>query len=470
MDQLDALDLDAGLEDLLFGGAAAEVDEDVAAASAIAAAAAAAAAPPPPAGAPSATARKGLDAPPRHSASRPSLGAAVPAASVPADGSVSSDSTAGGAKNAAQCKRFRENRKRKMAELRARNLELEAEHALLHERVAELHAEVDMLRHSGQVVDMERENRLLRVEVKRHKAFVERVLDAAALEGDDTLSRVLASPEESYRLLRNGLDAAAGMVKGMLYTSKSWKLAESVAMPGGFRAEVRFEQLGATRLNLRFEVGNLPYPAEVVDRFNYVPYCDPAFMEHSRFGTMRDILPESLGAVSKELGEDLLMHHYKEDDCDSEMVLVTTKRHDTVFPSGLGGDEVFDLETALPCTLCAQCTVPPDVVDAADVVQRTISGDQDPSENGAAADDDETDSRRSENPELVQGRMLLGYVCVATGPSTTRLVILESYPQGDKAFNSLRGFVSPRVANHRLNAAYIADMRTVAQRLLDNIK
>lgn len=127
---------------------------------------------------------------------------------------------------AAACRRFRAKRKMQIASLEERNKELELARKEYRHRIADLQLEAQMLRGEGEV-HLRKENELLRVEIQRYKRFIQTIVDTAS-------SAAKVQPEESYRLLCDGIDSAAGQVMGLLYTSArdltSWKQADTVML------------------------------------------------------------------------------------------------------------------------------------------------------------------------------------------------------------------------------------------------
>lgn len=171
--------------------------------------------------------------------------------------------------NAAACKRLREKRKHERDSLRCKIQAIEAENGLLQKRVAQLQTEVQTCRVDGEV-NLAKENALLRAEIKKHKAFIERVV--AATNGHE-----LRTDEERYRLLRSGVDSTMAQLSGLAYTSATgvdWTKAplfsailekQGMSVEAQKRVSMRFQTLplGCTptsvqRVNVRVQMLNIP--------------------------------------------------------------------------------------------------------------------------------------------------------------------------------------------------------------------
>mmetsp|Transcript_7026 Transcript_7026/g.14089 ORF Transcript_7026/g.14089 Transcript_7026/m.14089 type:complete len:566 (-) Transcript_7026:244-1941(-) len=118
---------------------------------------------------------------------------------------------------AAASRATRQKRKREREELKIRNDQLEKDRDVYMMRIAELQTEVQALRNSGSI-NLSKENDLLRIEIRKHKAFIRNIVEA-------TQAVPRLTSEERYRLARNGCNSGVAQVVGLAYTSavdSSW--------------------------------------------------------------------------------------------------------------------------------------------------------------------------------------------------------------------------------------------------------
>jgi len=118
-------------------------------------------------------------------------------------------------RNAEYVRRYREKRKRELSNLKQENEELEMRREMYLSRIAKLQTEVEALRRSGEA-DLKKENELLKIELKKARAFVQTLLRAAEVVPDIV-------EEERARLFREGTRSAFCQGIGMAYTSLDWK-------------------------------------------------------------------------------------------------------------------------------------------------------------------------------------------------------------------------------------------------------
>mmetsp|Transcript_403 Transcript_403/g.937 ORF Transcript_403/g.937 Transcript_403/m.937 type:complete len:676 (-) Transcript_403:122-2149(-) len=357
-------------------------------------------------------------------------------------------------RNAANCRRFREKRKRNVQELREKHEELLADKREFEHRIEELQTEVDLLRHAGgAAVDLRLENELLRLEVKRHRVFVENVVRAGMQNRPAEVST-----EEAYRVLRGGVDATAGMMHGLLYTSASdpsWKEAQPIGLPNGKHLRLRYQYLpvGSTpetarRLNLRIDAPPMDAPLRFVYEAIKHPYVNKDHMNHARFGVIEDILPQDVAALAESVGDPIQMYQYREAESLAEMVLTSSSRKRSIFSAALLEDSRADLddgEVYDDSTLLVQCSSPSSQLSKADVI-------------GNSTDNSTT--------RLVEAPLLLGCCLIPLAEYHTRMVLIESYPLQDEAFSAFRRFIFPRVDpyTNRVNEAYAEDIASVGHR------
>mmetsp|Transcript_12745 Transcript_12745/g.24727 ORF Transcript_12745/g.24727 Transcript_12745/m.24727 type:complete len:517 (+) Transcript_12745:727-2277(+) len=126
---------------------------------------------------------------------------------------------------AAASRATRQKRKREREELKKRNETLEKDRDTYLARIAQLQTEVQALRDCGSI-NLCKENELLRVEIRKHKAFIRSIVSA-------TRAVPKLTSEEQYRLVRSGSDSAVGQIVGLAYTSavdNSWHWSQYNAL------------------------------------------------------------------------------------------------------------------------------------------------------------------------------------------------------------------------------------------------
>jgi len=118
---------------------------------------------------------------------------------------------------AAASRATRAKRKQEKDDLKDRNAKLEEQREHFLERIADLQMEVQSLRQEG-TINLEKENRLLRIEIEKHKSFINVLLNATNTIPKYTL-------EEQYRLVCSGCSSAIAQVVGISLTcvvDQSW--------------------------------------------------------------------------------------------------------------------------------------------------------------------------------------------------------------------------------------------------------
>jgi len=157
-------------------------------------------------------------------------------------------------KMAAACRRFRAKRKEEVNELKRKNEVLEDEGHQLLVRIAQLQTEAQTFRDRG-ALDLQRENELLRSEIRLHKRFIADIVSTA--------NKIPAmSDQELVRIIAEGINSAAGQSIGLCYTSAgdpSWKVAAPTFIDGqAVHTRIQTLPLGlpepeAKRINIRFD-------------------------------------------------------------------------------------------------------------------------------------------------------------------------------------------------------------------------
>ncbi|GBG24171.1 Hypothetical Protein FCC1311_003892 [Hondaea fermentalgiana] len=118
---------------------------------------------------------------------------------------------------AASSRATRAKRKCEREELQRRNMILEQEREMYLGRIAQLQTEVQAFRDLG-AVNLQRENELLRVEIRKHRAFLKKLKET-------TTEAPNLTAEEQFRLIHSGSASVVGQVVGLVFTSvadKSW--------------------------------------------------------------------------------------------------------------------------------------------------------------------------------------------------------------------------------------------------------
>mmetsp|Transcript_34593 Transcript_34593/g.55271 ORF Transcript_34593/g.55271 Transcript_34593/m.55271 type:complete len:452 (+) Transcript_34593:163-1518(+) len=164
-------------------------------------------------------------------------------------------------RNIESCRKFRESRKIKLAQLNQQIKKMQDDRHIYLARIAELQMEAQLLR-AGGTVDLGKENELLRAEIQKHKEFINSVVFQAQQRG--------MIPEEKVRLLETGVDSTVGQVLGLVYTSTDWKPSPTrVEIYDNIYADLKYQYLplGSTadtakRINLRWDFGETPVSVE----------------------------------------------------------------------------------------------------------------------------------------------------------------------------------------------------------------
>lgn len=168
-------------------------------------------------------------------------------------------------RNAEACRKNRLKRKADEENLRKRNEELEENRGFFLERIAELQYQVDALQMAGSI-DLRKENELLRIEISKHKAYL-----------DDMVKAVKRHPkillEERARLLKTCLDNSVAHVVGLAHRSTSWRHLHTTRR-GEFSMRTHYDVYPKNvpfgeikRINIRSELLNVPAPAGVFHKF-----------------------------------------------------------------------------------------------------------------------------------------------------------------------------------------------------------
>jgi len=149
------------------------------------------------------------------------------------------------------------------ASLRQRNEELELSRELYLRRIAELQLEVNALRAQG-MVDLRKENKLLRIEILKHKTFLSRMLE---------LSQKVPYPQHGDNILhlQEIVDSAISQISSLAHLSTKWSKLYTVQGGDDLALDMQVYvdsypknvEIGSIRrINLRNEILDVPLTAE----------------------------------------------------------------------------------------------------------------------------------------------------------------------------------------------------------------
>ncbi|GBG24172.1 Hypothetical Protein FCC1311_003902 [Hondaea fermentalgiana] len=226
----------------------------------------------------------------------------------------------------------RAKRKREREALHKRNKELELEREIYLSRIAQLQTEVQTFRDTGST-NLEMENKLLRVEIRKHKAFIRTIIDA-------TRAVPRLTPEEQFRLLHKGTESAIGQIVGLMFTSMAdsswtWSTMDTLTHDGTYQKSRMAMQplpLGcdaqkAKRINARIE---MPLRPESVDELGgkiwkiwtteelfLKSYAESVFEPNDVKVSVSEI-ETGFDKFRGEFGEDFRVFHYKEEFQEGE--------------------------------------------------------------------------------------------------------------------------------------------------------
>ena len=207
--------------------------------------------------------------------------------------------------NSERCRRYRLKRQKEEEKLVYDNLNLKRERRTLKEQLETLQREVDQLVRLGDV-NLHSQNELLRKEllvckvcvlygtyicmysrqgitsfdVQGHQLYLEKVVSAIRAPFPFE-----PAEDQHYRAMTNGIDHAVNIVVGAMYnsmTDSTWKVGKPFELKSGMFCRWMYQLLPlgssiseATRLNIRMDVENLPYPAKVLEKYVWQYMKDP---------------------------------------------------------------------------------------------------------------------------------------------------------------------------------------------------
>lgn len=168
-------------------------------------------------------------------------------------------------RNAEACRRQRQKRKANEDNLRRQHRELEASRELFLKRIAELQFEVDTLCMADSI-DLRKENELLRMEIAKHKEFIQELLDTVHRQPSVLM-------EEQVRVLKGVADRAVSQVVGMVHTSANWRKVHVIRHESMLEMHIYCELLPrkvpineVKRINMRCEVLFAPASSQTLHR------------------------------------------------------------------------------------------------------------------------------------------------------------------------------------------------------------
>mmetsp|Transcript_22042 Transcript_22042/g.43335 ORF Transcript_22042/g.43335 Transcript_22042/m.43335 type:complete len:518 (-) Transcript_22042:440-1993(-) len=335
-------------------------------------------------------------------------------------------------KNAVKCRRRRAKRKAEREALETRNQELESKRPLYLKRIAELQQEVESLRMSG-LINLEKENQLLRVEISKHKAYLTNITNAIEKSSSLVLS-------ERVRMLKNVIDSATSQVVGMIYTSSQWTRHYTVQHPSGMVMNMCLQFLPrgvplreVKRMNIRYEILGAPLSDNALHLALTSCWTDPEKMgsfysalasSDSHELRMEPVIsPEIQEATEALVDEQVYFLRGQEVNKDNTVVEFTftscISTRDFVPRSFIAsGDDPF-----LRDEICA--SVDDGVVPCK--MYASVSSDED------------LEFAKSESENILQGKMVYGHVCVPSkiDVNQSNAIMAFSFPSGE--FESLSG-------------------------------
>lgn len=219
----------------------------------------------------------------------------------------------------------RQKRKREREELKKRNEQLEKDRDIYLMRIAELQTEVQALRNSG-AINLSKENELLRVEIRKHKAFIRSIVDVTKSVPDLT-------SEEKFRLACSGCDSAHGQIAGLAHTSvvdNSWHWTYYNALnhldtrsPAHFGVQILprgCEMHAMKRINARIDLPWRPESMENLQRRIWKAWTAPDIYNRTYTGSWTDNAEVNIAEIPTSFREfqnfddaDLRVFQYSED-------------------------------------------------------------------------------------------------------------------------------------------------------------
>mmetsp|Transcript_13792 Transcript_13792/g.26757 ORF Transcript_13792/g.26757 Transcript_13792/m.26757 type:complete len:610 (+) Transcript_13792:433-2262(+) len=226
---------------------------------------------------------------------------------------------------AAASRATRQKRKREREELKSRNDQLEKDREVYLTRIAHLQTEVQALRNSG-AINLSKENELLRVEIRKHKAFIRSIVDATRAVPQLTM-------EEQYRLARSGSDSAVGQIVGLAYTSAvdtsfHWSNYNALNLAGS-RSPAHFgvqllprgcDLLSTKRVNIRLDMSPRPENIESFRKRIWKAWTAPEVYSRAYSGPWAHDAQVSICEIPSGLDEhqtaddaEMRVFHYREE-------------------------------------------------------------------------------------------------------------------------------------------------------------
>mmetsp|Transcript_1329 Transcript_1329/g.2329 ORF Transcript_1329/g.2329 Transcript_1329/m.2329 type:complete len:580 (-) Transcript_1329:373-2112(-) len=194
--------------------------------------------------------------------------------------------------------------------LKTRNEELEASRPMYLKRIADLQQEVDSMRMAGSI-DLRKENKLLRVEILKHKTYISNLLHRMQSFSAESQKR------ERVKLVQNMISAAVAQVVGLTYASTQWDPVWMNEYEHGMEISSAVELLPRLaplaqkkRFNLRYQILNAPLSATGLHEILTLCWTNPdklANLYGSFVGSAGDIGYQLEPVDSPEIKEAMAM-------------------------------------------------------------------------------------------------------------------------------------------------------------------
>lgn len=173
--------------------------------------------------------------------------------------------------NSERCRRYRLKRQKEEEKLVYDNLNLKRERRALKKQFDTLQREVNELIRLGDK-SLHMENERLRKELLGHQLYLDKVV--SAIRSPFPFETAV---DRQYRALHDGIDNAVNLVVGTMYNSmcdSTWKVGKPFELQSGMFCRWMYQLLplgssvtDATRVNIRLDLENLPYPAKVLETY-----------------------------------------------------------------------------------------------------------------------------------------------------------------------------------------------------------
>lgn len=360
-------------------------------------------------------------------------------------------------RNAIACKRFREKRKRETETLKRRNEELEQERDALLEKVRALKMRVQELRGDG-TVDLATENELYKAETGRYNHFVSCVTGSSA-------KPISPARGERAQTFRQGIDSSVAQALGLAYMSSSaqnnglsWRVGQDIKV-ASFAIASKYEILpsgstsdNATRLNMRLELRDMPVEYNDMGSRLSALLSDPAYVARAHCSTddlvVDDITPNDVDdLLDLSTSGEKIRFLRQRSGSDVELINTAVSKVVDIFPRAISPSSNADEQ---PCKAYVS-------VRSATTTDMLKHAQLDPELSSPGSNDSEGRRARLEAPLLIGS---IVWPSSTKGTNFSNVVVVMSYPVGDRAFQGFRGNSLPKVdADGNYNIDFVTNIQ-----------